>query len=171
MQAISKMLILMTNPMGENMHHVTGGSHGLRNSLWPGLDCRQSQQSPALYRMVHAVVLYPHRTSPNTSRLTRSVDITDETQCSRKNIGRRRPRSLRLELHLLSDAQPSFKTVLNQVGSDLEEELSRENAQERLEKYNANVLKSEDGSPVLKIFIRQIANAMSELTMLHHGCA
>ena len=58
------------------------------------------------------------------------------------------------------------EAVLNQLGADLEEGLSCENAQERLEKYGANVLESDDGLPLLKIFIKQIANAMTMVSSL-----
>ena len=53
-----------------------------------------------------------------------------------------------------------FDVVLNQLASDPEEGLSAEEAKGRLGKYGQNVLEGDEGVSIVKIIIRQIANAM-----------
>lgn len=54
----------------------------------------------------------------------------------------------------------SFDAVLSQLASDPEEGLSASEAQGRIEIYGQNVLSGDEGVSIVKIVIKQIANAM-----------
>ena len=53
-----------------------------------------------------------------------------------------------------------YDVVIRELGTNFEEGLSSEEAKQRLHKYGPNKLEEGEGVSVIKILIRQVANAM-----------
>lgn len=64
----------------------------------------------------------------------------------------------------------SFDAVLRQLASDPDEGLSAAEAKGRIEIYGQNVLDGDEGVSIVKIVIKQIANAMMLVSYIpaHH---
>jgi magnesium-transporting ATPase (P-type) len=54
----------------------------------------------------------------------------------------------------------SFEVVLKEIGTDIDEGLTKEEAARRLEQYGQNKLDEGEGVSIIKILVRQVANAM-----------
>jgi magnesium-transporting ATPase (P-type) len=54
----------------------------------------------------------------------------------------------------------SFEVVLKEIGTDIDEGLTKDEATRRLQQYGQNKLDEGESVSIIKILVRQVANAM-----------
>lgn len=62
----------------------------------------------------------------------------------------------------------SFEAVISELGTNSDDGLTSGEVKQRLEKYGQNILEGDEGVSIAKIFIRQVANAMTLVSDSKH---